>query len=48
LGDLAIDGKINVTWISDREYESLDWIHLAEDKDQWQDLMHMVMNLQLP
>jgi hypothetical protein len=26
----------------------MDWIHLAQDKDQWRDLVNMVMNLQVP
>jgi hypothetical protein len=24
------------------------WIHLAEDRDQWQALVNMVINLQVP
>jgi hypothetical protein len=30
------------------EREDVDWIHLAQDKDQWQALVNMVMNLQVP
>jgi hypothetical protein len=26
----------------------MDWIHLAQDRDQWQALVNMVMNLQVP
>jgi hypothetical protein len=26
----------------------VDWIHLAQDRDRWQDLVNMVMNLQVP
>jgi hypothetical protein len=26
-------------------WESVDWIHLAQDRDQWWALMNMVMNL---
>jgi len=25
--------------------KNVDWIHLAEDKDQWQALVNMVINL---
>jgi hypothetical protein len=25
-----------------------DWIELAEDRDQWRDLVNMVMNLWVP
>jgi len=26
-------------------YEVVDWIHLAQDKDEWQVIMNMVMNI---
>jgi hypothetical protein len=29
-------------------FESVDWIHLAYYRDQWWDLVNVVMNLQLP
>jgi hypothetical protein len=29
-------------------WESVDWIHLAQDRDWWQALVNMVMNLQVP
>jgi hypothetical protein len=28
--------------------EGVDWIHLAQDRDQWQALVNTVMNLQVP
>jgi hypothetical protein len=33
-----------------REIErgDMDWIHLAEDRDQWRVLLNVVMNLQVP
>jgi hypothetical protein len=29
-------------------WENVDWMHLAQDRDQWWDLSNMVMNLQVP
>jgi hypothetical protein len=28
-------------------FDSVDWIHLAQDKDQWRTLMDTVVNLQV-
>jgi hypothetical protein len=28
--------------------EDLGWIHLAQDRDQWQPLVNTVMNLRIP
>jgi len=27
--------------------EGVDWMHLAQDRDQWRDFMNTVMNLQI-
>jgi hypothetical protein len=29
------------------EYKDVDWIHLAENRDQWLDLVNTVMNLKV-
>jgi len=29
-------------------WEGVDWMHLAQDKDQWQDLVCTVVNLWVP
>jgi hypothetical protein len=29
-------------------WEGADWMHLAEDKGQWWDLLNVVMNLRVP
>jgi hypothetical protein len=29
-------------------WEGVDWIHLAQDRDQWWALVNMVMNLWVP
>jgi hypothetical protein len=31
--------------IGEIEWEGVDWIHLGQDRDQWQALMKMVMHL---
>jgi hypothetical protein len=31
-----------------RGWEVVDWIHLAQDRDQWRALVNMVMRLQVP
>jgi len=28
-------------------WEGVDWMHLAQDRDQWWDLVNMVMTLQI-
>jgi hypothetical protein len=28
--------------------KGMDWIHLTQDGDRWQDLVNKVMNLQVP
>jgi hypothetical protein len=32
--------------VKEKEWEGVDGIHLAQDRDLWQALMNMVMNLQ--
>jgi hypothetical protein len=39
------DTRIDLT---DIVWEGVDWMHLAQDRDQWQALVNLVMNLQLP
>jgi hypothetical protein len=29
-------------------HEGMDWIKLAQDRDRWQALVNVVMNLQVP
>jgi hypothetical protein len=32
----------------EKGWEDVDWIHLAQDRDQWWALVNTVMNLQVP
>jgi hypothetical protein len=49
LEDLGMDGKINIR-IDLREiwWEGLEWIHLAQDRDQRRVLVNTVTNLRVP
>jgi hypothetical protein len=38
-GEVGLDERIILGW------ESVDWIHLAKDRDQWRTLVNTVMNL---
>jgi len=29
-------------------WEDVDWIHLAQDRNEWWDLVNMVLNLRVP
>jgi hypothetical protein len=31
-----------------REWDSMDWISLTQDRDQWRTLVNTVMNLRIP
>jgi phosphoribosyl-ATP pyrophosphohydrolase len=46
LEDLDIDGKIIINQILKKiGCEGVEWIHLAQDRDQWQALVSTIMNL---
>jgi hypothetical protein len=34
--------------LRDIGWDGMDWIHLAQDKDQWRALVNTVMNLRVP
>jgi hypothetical protein len=42
LGDIGIARNMILNFI----LNFMDWIHLAQDRDQWQALVNMVMSLQ--
>jgi hypothetical protein len=34
--------------LREKECDGMDWIYLAQDRDQWRALVSMVMNLRVP
>ena len=47
-GDLGVDGRIILGWISQEVGCGCDWIGLAQDRDRWRTLVSAVMNLWAP
>jgi len=41
-GDIIVMGLRETMW------ENVNWIHLAQDRDQWRDVVNRVMNLWVP
>jgi hypothetical protein len=49
LNNLGVDGRIILRRdLKEICWENVDWIHLAQDRDQWQALVNTVMNLWVP
>jgi hypothetical protein len=46
LKDLRIDGRI-LKWILQKQLESVDWISLAQDTNNWLAVLNTLMNLQV-
>jgi hypothetical protein len=42
---LDINGWIILKWILEEYDGTVNWIHLAEHRDQWQALVNTIMNL---
>jgi hypothetical protein len=49
LEDLGTDEKIILEWILGKKNgKCVNWIHLAQDMDQWRAVVETVMNLRVP
>jgi hypothetical protein len=47
--DLDVDGEGNTgMYLREIGWEDVDWMHLAQDMDQWRAVVNMVMNLRVP
>jgi len=46
--DLGVDGKIILEWILEKSGgENVDWIHVAQYRDQWRAVVNTIMNLRV-
>jgi hypothetical protein len=48
-------GRLRRTWVDNIKmdlrkigWDGVDWIHLAQDRDQWRALVNTVMNIRVP
>jgi hypothetical protein len=48
LNALGVDGGEKLEQIFEIRWEVVNWIHLAQYRDQWQVLLNTVMNLRIP
>jgi hypothetical protein len=44
---IGLDGKVILKLLLNK-YENVDWIYVAQNRDQWWELVSMVMDLQVP
>jgi hypothetical protein len=46
---IGVEGNIILEWIlMENGYGSVDWMYLAQVRDQWRDVVNTVMNLRVP
>jgi hypothetical protein len=46
--DIGIDGKIILNRSYGNRWEGVDWMHLAQDEQQWWAVVNTVMNHRVP
>jgi hypothetical protein len=46
--DLGVDGDNIRMDLREIGWKGMDWIHLANGRDQWRALVNTIMNLQIP
>jgi hypothetical protein len=46
--DLDTDGRITLKRILEKDDGCINWVHLAQDRDQWQTLANTVKSLWVP
>jgi hypothetical protein len=44
LEGLDLGGRIIIKWIFEKQNGGMDWINLAQDRDQWRALANTVVN----
>ena len=45
MGDLSIDGRIILRWISRKwDVGGMGWVELAQDRDRWRELVTALLN----
>jgi hypothetical protein len=47
LKDQGVDGKMGLEWMREIACGGVEWIHLAQDRGWWQDLINEAMNLRV-
>jgi hypothetical protein len=47
LGNIGVDGRIILKRISDKQYESVNRVHLAQDGDKKRALVNTIMKLRV-
>jgi hypothetical protein len=47
LDDPGVGGRIILKWIFEKKNGGVDWISLAQDRDRWQVLVNVVINLRV-